>query len=448
MNKRKKSRRIVSALLVLVLLMLSGCTGISSHRTVQRGASPEQSTSGNQSLTGVVVANDISQGQVTLQELGSEIQTTLRYNATSMITDKYGTQITGEELDCGLIMEAEFETGSVHITNMVVPEDAWEYQEVKKFAASSQEKSFQVAGKKYQYSDLTYIEADGKNIQMMELNKQDVLTVRGCGYTVYSIVCTKGHGYIRLTNYGDFIGGMVEVGNGIILPISKNMLITAREGVYRVLLTGRSVSAVKTVTVRSGEETVVDFSDYQSAEKNVGQITFQIEPAGADLTINGTPVDYSKPISLSYGTYRIGLTMNGYEDYTGILEVAQASDTIYINLVDKKAQVVNDATASPGVSDSELSDTVTRKIDSDHTITVSAPEGAEVYLDNVYKGLAPCTFTKIIGSQTITFRKDGYITKSYSVDILDDSENVSLTFSELAESAEESEAGSTATTEP
>lgn len=51
---------------------------------------------------------------------------------------------------------------------------------------------------------------------------------------------------------------------------------------------------------------------------------------------------------------------------------------------------------------------------------MTAPEGAEVYLDNVYKGIVPCKFTKVIGSQTITLSKSGYVTKSYSVDILDD----------------------------
>ena len=89
-------------------------------------------------------------------------------------------------------------------------------------------------------------------------------------------------------------------------------------------------------------------------------------------------------------------------------------------------------------------------MDSDHTITVSAPEGAEVYLDNVYKGLAPCTFTKVIGSQTITLRKDGYTTKSYSVDVLDDDQDVKFSFSDLGvkEEAAETTAETTATPAP
>ena len=85
-------------------------------------------------------------------------------------------------------------------------------------------------------------------------------------------------------------------------------------------------------------------------------------------------------------------------------------------------------------------------MDSDHTITVSAPEGAEVYLDNVYKGLTPCTFTKVIGSQTITLRKDGYTTKSYSVDVLDDDQDVKFSFSDLG--IKEETAETTATPAP
>ena len=77
---------------------------------------------------------------------------------------------------------------------------------------------------------------------------------------------------------------------------------------------------------------------------------------------------------------------------------------------------------------------------------VSAPEGAEGYLDIVYKGLAPCTFTKVIGSQTITLRKDGYTTKSYSVDVLDDDQDVKFSFSDLG--VKEEAAETTATPAP
>ena len=130
--------------------------------------------------------------------------------------------------------------------------------------------------------------------------------------------------------------------------------------------------------------------------------------------------------------------MTGYTTYTGVLDVEKAESIIKIDLIDENASVSASSTSTPkpsGGTDSKKDDdnVTTKKIDSDHTITVSSPEGAEVYLDNVYKGLAPCSFTKVIGSQTITLSKPGYQTKSYSIDVLDDDKNVKLGFSELAE---------------
>ena len=37
----------------------------------------------------------------------------------------------------------------------------------------------------------------------------------------------------------------------------------------------------------------------------------------------------------------------------------------------------------------------------------------------------------MIGSQTVTLCRDGYATKSYSVDILDDDQDVKLSFADL-----------------
>lgn len=419
---------IITGLFCGMLLLLGGCG--------QQTAETEPTTAATRtaSLKGVVTQNDTQQQQLTVRDLGSDIETVLEYTASSQILDKNQVQLDGEQVETGMIMEFTYDPVQYRVLSADVPEDVWEYQQVDKFSFDTTEKSMQVAGKKYQYLNQTFVGSSGQPIELMELNKQDELTVRGVGYKVYSIVRTTGHGYIRLQNYADFTGGMVEVGNGIILPLNENMLITAREGTYRVMLVKGSATAVKTATVQMDQETTVDFSDYQPAVKEVGKVTFQVEPDGADLTINGTAVDYSEPLTLSFGTYRIKASMTGYSDYSGTLDVEDAESTVHINLADEKAQAAESATSTPQTSSGTSGDTEnvqTKKIDSSHTITVSAPEGAQVYLDNVYKGLAPCTFTKVIGSQTLTLSRDGYITKSYSVDILDDDQDVTLKFSEL-----------------
>ena len=425
-NRVYGKKTAVFIIFMSAILVFASCSiKKKSHSNRNVNVTGDVQETESQVFTGVIVNVDKELGQVTVRELDYDVDTILDYNAASEIIDKYGVQITGDELQPGQIMDVIYNPGTSKVISMSIPEDVWEYQEVDEFSFDSEESAMNFAGKKYQYTDWTYFSSlDGK-IQMMELNDNDVVTVRGIGIKVYSVTRTKGHGYIRLANYSYFTGGTVNVGNSIILPVTDNMLIAAGEGSYHV-------------TVKDGAETKLDFSEYRTEVKNAGNITFEIEPYGADLYINGSAVDYSSPVALNYGEYNIRVEMTGYTTYTGVLDVEKAESIIKIDLIDENASVSASSTSTPKPSDKADSqkdndNVTTKKIDSDHTITVSSPEGAEVYLDNVYKGLAPCSFTKVIGSQTITLSKPGYQTKSYSVDVLDDDKNVKLGFSELAE---------------
>lgn len=435
-----KHTLLLLGVFLVALIFTSGCTKSPTKRTVQpaQGAETEQEAV----LEGVVTDNDTAAGQLTLRGLDSDVETVIAYDAAAELTDRYGEVRYGEDIEEGEIIEATYSSFEGKLLSACVPEDIWEYQEVKEYDFNSDEQSLEFAGRKYQYLNTTYFASSGKPMELMELNKQDVLTVRGSGYRVYSVVRTQGHGYIRLSHYRDFVGGMIEVGERLLLPVTGNMLITVRAGTYKVILSKGRAAAVKNVTVKTGEEVTLDFRDYQPVDNHIGTITFDIEPAGADLTLNGTAVNYQRPIALAYGTYRLEVSMTGYTTYAGTLDVEEPKSTLRINLVEEEAEVTK-TTKEPSSRKSEKAasdSTLTKQMDSDHTITVSAPEGAEVYLDNVYKGLAPCSFTKVIGSQTITLRKEGYITRSYSVDILDDGDDIKLSFAELAEAPDDSPA--------
>ena len=447
-NRFYGKKTAVFIIFLMVLMVFTSCSARKRTRTnVNVTRTSKIQDEKTHTMTGVIVNVDRELGQVTVRELESDVDTILDYNAVSEIIDKYGVQITGDELKNGQIMAVTYNTENSKVVSMNIPKEVWEYQEVDKFSFDGEEKSLSLAGRKYQYTDWTYFSSlDGK-IQMMELDDSDIITARGIGTKVYSVTRTQGHGYIRLVNYSYFTGGTVNVGNKVILPVTENMLIVAGEGSYRVTLSKGSTKAVKNAVVKDGAETKLDFSEYKTEVKNAGSVTFNIEPYGADLYINGSAVDYSSPVALNYGEYNIKVEMTGYTTYTGVLDVERAGDTVYINLIEENASVGSQAAAPKpsanagsskkddvsGNNDNDDDNVTTKKIDSNHTITVSAPDGAEVYLDNVYKGLAPCTFTKVIGSQTITLSKPGYQTKSYSVDVLDDNKNVKLGFSELAE---------------
>lgn len=424
---------ICCIIITLFAVVFTSCSTIRRTRTGGKNVavSPEPDT---QTITGIVIQNDTETKRLQIRELESDVISTLTYDAASLIQDKYKEERYGEEVSVGMILQANYQGDNAKLVSAEVPADVWEYQGVQKFSFSSDENMLRVAGSKYQYSGMTFFSADDIEIEPMEFTSEDVVTIRGIGIHVYSVVQTAGHGYIRLANHDSFIGGIAELDNSMFVPVSENTLITAPEGTYRLTLVKKGASATKTVKVEKNKEVTVDFSDYQEVvTQNISEVTFDIKPEGAELYLNGTAVDYSTPITLTYGKYNITVALTGYETYTGVLELAKPTVPIRIELAGKKASSKSTPkpSATPSSDNTNDDDKVTKKIDSNHTITVSAPEGAEVYLDNVYKGMAPCSFTKVIGSQTITLSDTGYVTKSYPVDILDDDKNVKLSFADL-----------------
>lgn len=72
-----------------------------------------------------------------------------------------------------------------------------------------------------------------------------------------------------------------------------------------------------------------------------------------------------------------------------------------------------------------------------YKIKIETPEGAEVYFDGNYVGIAPVSFKKTSGTHEITLRKSGYKTRSYTIRIDDEDKDVTWSFSDLVKESEE-----------
>ena len=128
--------------------------------------------------------------------------------------------------------------------------------------------------------------------------------------------------------------------------------------------------------------------------------------------------------------------LEGYSDYRGTLDVQSANPTVKINLAEEEAEISQDddsKVTQNNSTDSQSEQSAT--IDNNHKITISQPAGVSVYLNGTYKGIAPCSFAKVIGSQTITLSQSGYVTKSYTVSILNDGEDILWNFPALTKSS-------------
>ena len=54
-----------------------------------------------------------------------------------------------------------------------------------------------------------------------------------------------------------------------------------------------------------------------------------------------------------------------------------------------------------------------------------------MYLDGAYVGRAPVSFKKKAGSHTLTFRRDGYTTKSYTIEVDSEKKDLTMAFPDL-----------------
>ncbi|SFR62110.1 PEGA domain-containing protein [Anaeromicropila populeti] len=450
-----------AVLLIITMAAMSALAGCRKENiSNQYQVSDREGTAVNHKseIAAVVREIDLDAQAITVLDTAFFEDITLSYNGGADIRNKYNEIISISTVSVGEIVEVEYDENKSKLKSLKISEDAWEYQGVNKFSFDKTKKSMKIANKKYQYTDNLLIFSEGEEIPLIDVSEKDELTVRGMDGDILSIVVTEGHGFVRLTGYDSFLGGTLEIGYREILPVTENMMVVVREGTYKLTMTNGELVGTKSISVIRDKEITVDMSEFIIPAERIGEVEFLITPDGADLYINNILTDYSEPVKLNYGEHKIKVSLSGYEDFYGIMIVGEASQRIELNLaaeepaeadddilitiegdededtsLDWDTDSVSEAEANEAEeSDTEASST-TEKVDSLHKVTVKAPEGVEVYLDGTYKGISPVSFTKTIGKYTIMLKKEGYVSKSYSVDFADDSEDVFLSFPALLE---------------
>lgn len=421
-------------------------------------------------LTGVVRAVDAEAKVITIGDIQSDTIVKLSYNGGTKVLNRFDEDVTMSKMIVGTIVDVKYNSNFNKLYQIQDSKDAWTYKNVDKMKVQREKNIITLGESNYGYKDDLVVVSDNEIISFLEVLSKDQLDIRGIDDQIYSIVVTKGHGYIRFTGYDAFVGGSVSIGVGTYLPVTENMNVVMREGTYKLKMVNGELIGTKNVAVARDQEVTVDMSEFKISNDRVGEVTFYISPDGADLNLNGGNVDYSKPIKLNYGEHKIIVSLDGYKDFAGILTVAQAKQEININLVpdtsedestgdddvdkidkdditldwdsDKtdETKPLSSPSTEPDSEDMESDDEKEDdkkdeaiKVDKAHKITVQSPDGVEVYFNDMYKGIAPVSFSKIIGRGTISLKKEGYVTKSYDVDVVDDEEDVFFKFQALKE---------------
>lgn len=436
-EKNKRKQGLCAAIFLSAIMLLCAC-GPKGEDTPDEKQSIENSQAETERVdtgfiltgpdsfdsadTALLVNKDKEENTVTFLNLELGRRYTLSYDGTTRLYDKYGESVSMDQLPKGSIVDVTFLKSKKHLTTMQLSDKAWKYENVERYEINTVRGEVSIGSEVYKLSPHTQYLSGGRDIELMDLNPTDIVSFQGLDSTVLSVTVEKGHGYLRLVNDTNFVGGWIEIGQTQIQRITEDMLLVVAEGSYQVNISHNGGGGIKNVIINRNEETTLDIGDLVIPEPEKGMVIFTLSPSSAEVYIDGVKTSIAEPVTLEYGIHQLIAKADGYKSVTQYIRVNQES--VGVN-------VVLDPIRDEEEEESSESSTEPETTTDYYKVYIDAPEQAEVYLDGNYVGISPCSFKKAAGSHVITLRKNGYQTRSYTVQIDDEEKDISYSFVDL-----------------
>ncbi len=419
MKRCRQMQNYIKPLIIGLCLLLTGCgtIGLAQEATFESAYEnvPEEEPVDlyMSKACGVVEAVDLEASTVTFYLVDRKEQRTFSYDAATLVQDRHGSSLTMAQLTLGEVVDIAYNDELSKMGSVVFSMEGFSYDSISNYVLDEEKGTVQIGSDVYGMGKGIKVFSDNKQMELNQILKHDIVSFRGVGSEVVSIIVDKGHGYLKLENDEALIGGWVEVGQTVILQISDNMLITVPEGSYTVRLTANDIEEYREVTVERNKETVIDLSDIEVKKPVNGAVTIDVTPKDAEVYIDDMIVDASYQMRVPLGIHKITAKAEGYDAFSEYFEVTEETATVKMTL--KEASTVSGNASNK----------------TQNTITIQAPENVEVYQDNLYIGISPVTYDKSEGTHTITLRKSGYETRSYQIVVADDDKDAIYSFPDL-----------------
>lgn len=388
-------------------------SGVQAETTPQPEATPSVYASDSYDAEGIaiLVETNAEEKKVTLYDPVAAETYTLDVVGTSTFADKYGEPWALNQFEYGDVVKVTYIQEIMRLNSMEQTSQGFVIQETEKYDLNWDRQEITIGNSRYRLPEDVLIFSEGKQISTMDLNEVDILSFQGIGSSIHSIVVEKGHGYLRLDNEEDFIDGFIEVGQSKITKITEDMLLTVPEGAYQVTISHNGGGGIKQVTIGRNQEVTLDIGDLEVVQTQYGNVLFSTDIEDTSVYVDGRLISHAVPISLQYGIHQVIAKAEGYETLTGYFKVSKPTQNVDLELEKKTEE--------------------TEKETKEYKVHIDKPEGAEVYLDGNYIGIAPVSFKKEAGSHTITLRKSGYETRSYTINVDKEKKDSTFTFGEL-----------------
>lgn len=428
--------------------------GQTTEEQAETEETTEELTGGKKRLmsddTVILTGKNLSENELIFKNIRGGSAKPLSFDGRTTFLSKHGSPLTASEIEVGDIVDISFSTNNALLSEVKQSEKIWENKGISKFEIDEKKKTIKVGDDLFKLNNNLYVASNGLRAELMDVTGLDVITIKGIDKDIYSIKIDKGHGYIRVLNDSYFVGGWIEIGQDIIKILTEDMLIPVPEGDYDIKVTNKGYVGRESITVERDKETKLDLSKVDIEEVAIGHVQFDITPDYAQLYVDGIMTDFEERVPLEYGIHSVRAELAGYETVNVNIRVGSEFANIDIEL-DEELEKDKDSSSSSSSSNSlsstdnsssstdtsgviNSSTSVASVISDNKKLYVEGPEGVEVYFDGTYIGIAPCSTNKVTGNHTVTLSKSGYNTKSYTINIENDGNDLTMSFSELTQS--------------
>lgn len=308
----------------------------------------------------ILIVSDINSANETIRvyNYSTGVQYQYYYGLTTGFFDKYGNHMSVSDIHQGDVVDISGADSDGKAKRIQKSDKVWTNDAVTNFSVDKDKSMFKIGSSSYRLGERTMIFSGLDIIDTDSLTAQDKLSVVGIDKDIVSISVTTGHGTLQLSNTSLFEGSFLQLGDRIFAEITPDMSLDVPEGSYTLAVANNGWGDSTDIEIKRGEITKVNLNDLKGEGPKKSSILFEVDVQSAKIYVDGSEIDYTSPVEITYGKHTLKVTADGYDTWTRTLYVNSKEATIQITINDN-----TDSTGSSQATAQTPSETASERAD-------------------------------------------------------------------------------------
>ena len=348
-------------------------------------------------IGGVIAAIDYYSELREIIVIDSSTGRTSRYNTleSTEIKDRFGTVRSFAELTVGQVVDISFDTRTMNLATIMENTSARELRNRTNVAINLEDSTLTIGNDTYTFSSQTIVLYNEEPYPIVQIDPIDSISLTVHNNKVWCVRLEASHGFLRVDNIDEIVGGTLAIGRSRILDLSELQgRLPLIEGTHRIIVEGENIEIFEfDVVIRHNETSTIDLNNVVLRSATLRVTTNEIE---FNLIVGGVEQPFDQLVQLPFGEHTVRVEKNGFIPVEQLVTISQNHTDIHINM---------EAIVLKG-----------------HLTIYSNPANVEVFIGGVFAGYTPLTTELDLGMHSITGVRAGYQTQILEIRV-DEGEN-------------------------